>query len=134
MRVYNLSSGNFSIQEFSDETMLVNIQCAGTSLATAVRTPIVEIPNFLKEIIIANYVDASNFGVVLPSIPDPSSGLSAEVEIYAMGPNGVNITVFLPSSHTFVDGSSSVNIPTGSGKKFMAISSGTTPFIIGTIG
>lgn len=133
MKFYNVAAsgdGSFGIQETNDGVMKANVQCSGTSLETATVSPNVEAPNFSKETIIANYVDASNFGIVLP----PLSGNLAEVEIYAMGPDGVNVTVFLHGGNVFVDSSVSVDIPTGTGKKFRVIGAGSFTSIIGTIG
>jgi len=131
MKIYQPIGVDVVITEVNDGVLLAHIQCAGTSLSTASQAPGASAANLSKAIIVATYVDASNFGLVLPSF---GGALLEDVEIYAMGPDGVSITVFLPGSTALVDGSVSIDIPTGTGKTLRVI--GGNPFarIIGVMG
>jgi hypothetical protein len=120
MKVYiaPLSNGSFAIQDFPDGSLRVVTDCAGTDLGSAVQVPSARFSRVLKQTIIANWVDASNFGLAFPYI---DFGLYTEIEIWAMGPDGESITVFFQGDNKLVDASTSIDIPTGTAKKFMAI-------------
>jgi hypothetical protein len=92
--------GSIDANDMPDRTTHLNMNCAGTNLATAASLPVTT----PKTLAVCKRVDASNFAVQLP----PFGIAGAEVEVYA---RGGTVTVF-PQS-TFVDGSSSANVASG---------------------
>lgn len=116
MKSFNV--GRLEEANFPLGTAYINIACAGNSSSPSPQIPTVD--QSLRIVVVANYVDASNFGVTFPYL---NNGLVApvEVDIFANGPNGQSITVFLPSGYQFVDGSTSIAIPCGRGNKFTVI-------------
>jgi len=120
MRIYFAPgpNGGFFIGEFPDGLLRVVTDCTGTNLGSAAQVPTATSPGLLKQTIIANWVDGSNYGLAFP-ILDPL--FYTEIDVWAMGPDGESITVFFQGNNKLVDASTSVDIPTGTGKKFMAI-------------
>lgn len=125
----------FSIVEVEEMPWLVSINCAGNSAGTAAFFG--GIPGkFMKVIVNASFVDASNFGLQIsnPYIPGTSNpSIPVEYEIFSNGPNGDSITVYLATG-TFVDGSTSVSIPCGQGKIIREINDSFSSPIYGIIG
>lgn len=108
------------------------LNCKGTTLATTA-APIALGNTYAKMVIMAKYIDASNFAVAMPQIP--SFG-PTEVDVFAVGPNGSAVTLFLSGSQQFVDGTRSVSIACGAAKKLASLdyNSGTGVQIIGIMG
>ena len=97
------------------DACMIEMNCAGNLISNAKQTPLVNTGNgidFAKIIIIARYIDASNFCLILP--PLPNNGLN-EIELYGVSPN--NITAFIPNfSGTFLNGSNNVILNNAQGK------------------
>lgn len=127
MKIYQTSPNGpgFSISEAQDDLLFEAVTCAGTTLVTAPQ--LISVGNtdsfpggYIKMSVLAHYVDAGNYAVVLPSI---LSVCVQEVVIWADAPSGSSITVFAPSGDTFVGGGGSVTINGGQGKIFTRIES-----------
>lgn len=135
MKLYYVAPnfGNFQTQDIEDGILIVNAQCQGTTLETTVNVASAALPNLLRAIVVATYVNSSASAIALFGTDGNNSW--AETDVYAIGPNGVSITVFLGAGSKFIDGSTSMNIPTGSGKRFRTIGAdGSGHQIVGILG
>lgn len=112
----------FAYKDIPDEVLYRAINCAGTDLASAAAIWPTSTGTAIatKEIVItARYVDASNYAVKLPTInQDYQFTIFASATSF---PSSGDVTVFLSGSDKFVDGTTSVVIPAGTGKLFRII-------------
>jgi hypothetical protein len=109
--------------QVEDEPMLALVQCTGNSAATAAAFIVPNGSRFFKVRVTANFVDANNYALLLSAgyvLPDNGVPIPIEYVIFANGPNGDSITVFL-NAGALVDGSTSLSIPCGSGRIISAI-------------
>lgn len=118
----------FNPDVYSTNSAVLFVQCAGNSAASAAD------PGgpgsegglvFDKIVVIASYVDSSNFALLLPG----GGGVGeSEIEVWAEGtafaaPSSTFISVFCRAPmNEFANGVSSIQIPIGTGKIFKVIS------------
>ena len=110
--------------EISDHLLAVNVDAAGTGWNNAIQINV----NSVATVAVVKYKDASNYGAILSGtsgfMNNPTPGMV--VEVFA---DGGDITLFPPSQAlilpgTFFDGSSSIVIPAGQGRRFRLVVSG----------
>lgn len=117
MKQYTFNGSNVlvTISDVDGAVSFQDMPCNGTSAGTSAKV-IGSSPLTQNTTVRATWVDASNFAVGLPFVPD-----MAEVEIFALGTVPNSISVFPndgSSANTFYDSSTSVSIPVGTGKLF----------------
>jgi hypothetical protein len=107
MNLYSTTNG-FSVSQVDDGVLLQDVSCSGTSQATGAI-----LGSFLgvrRSEVVAHWIDASNFAVVLNS----NVGLQ-EIDVWAVGGD---VSVFPVSGQSVGTGATSVTVLAGTGKTF----------------
>ena len=122
----DIPSFGIGLRHLDDSIGLTDVQCAGTSISNPANLSL-DLIGFLKTIVLAHWVDASNFCLALPTGVD----LGASIEIYTDASTGHSITVFLSGAEQFLDGSTSFTMDHSKGRLLRPVKPGVWG-IIGT--
>jgi len=106
------NQGGFDVQEFIDGILFTDVICKGTNFGSAAIMQNT-VSQFLKTVVSAIWVDASNHALVLPVLTAKS-----EIDILVNAPPGETIILFAPSGEQFVGGASSITLNPGDFKTF----------------
>ena len=129
------STGNIQYIHYDIGQLVINVDCAGTTLGTAYQLPSYKAadasPTAFQTLVLARYVDSSNLAIILPNqavgsgfYPGPTIDVCAYW--YGSGMSGpVSIVIYLPMiggvQSQFHDGSISLSVPVGESRRFVRI-------------